>query len=252
MTSKPKKASVQKSLEKDFRALSQECVDAFMSDVSAEATISEKLVKAYILFRRLRNDPLMAKLHQDEGLELPDYTAAWPEFSDYVKITFRLGLQRTEEDKARYAATNSGTRENKQSGYAAALLRLHVEFEENELRYKHDTEDQLLAFHHEHKGIEGAREWRAKMKTKGVTAPGSSAQAPHQKSITIAEAARAWINRHGLHLICKTTVHSGKTRTVPGAIEFDADGFPSSYGTTTISCVCSGSRLIIYDAFDPH
>ena len=221
----PAMVPAQPSLEQNFRAFSKECVGAFMADVGAEQKISEKLVKAYILFRSLRHDPLMANLHKEEGLALPNYTDVWPDFTTYVQITFRLGLQRTKADMARYAATNHGTRRNRQTGYVAALLRLHVEFEENALRYKYNAEVQLLAYHNDQNGIEGARAWRAKRGAIEPTASGSPPHAPQQDGITIAQAACDWIAHHALHLISATTIIKGKTRTCPGDIQFDADGF---------------------------
>lgn len=169
-----------------FEEVAKRYVDEYaMADARADATISEKLVKAYILFQHLRHDPLMAKLHQEEGLDLPDYGAALPEFTNFVKLTCRLGLQRTAEDKARYAAANEGTRKNKQSGYVATLQRLHVEFEENAIRYEHNMEAQLLAYHQEHNGIEGAREWRAKRGAKEPIATGSPVRVQQRDSVTI-------------------------------------------------------------------
>ncbi|MBN9048788.1 MAG: hypothetical protein J0H78_04950 [Rhizobiales bacterium] len=218
-------SSIPDPLEAEFRALSDECVAACLAQVAADAKVSEKLVKVYLSWRGLRGTPFMAQLHQEEGFSLPDYHAAAPDFVPFTKITFRLGLQRTPEDKKRLAQMNSGTRRNKQTGYVASLVRLHAEYEEHRRRYASDPYEQLLAFHEEAGGIEGAREWRVQQnvqptskKRKGV------ALVALNNSVSIHDRARQWIDDNVVAKITKITILSAGRKTKVGAVQFSADG----------------------------
>jgi hypothetical protein len=220
--------SVPDPVEAEFRALSDECVQACLAQVGADATISEKLVKLYLIWRRMRGTQLMAQLHQQEDLSLPDYDDAVPDFIPFVKIAFRLDLQRTPEDKERIAHMNAGTRRNKQSGYVAVLARLHVEYEGHPRRYVRDPYEQLLGFHksEEAGGIEGAREWRAQRNrtVAGSTASRSSSGSALRTSLPAAvQAAQQWVHSRYRHVEFRTTITRGRRSFRVGKVQFDVD-----------------------------
>lgn len=213
------------TLEDEFSALSSECVVAGDLHIKAEETISEKLVKLYLLWRRLRSDQaLVVELHQREGLTAPDYSVPEPEFDTLVKIAFRIGLKRTAADKKRIAGSTGGTRRNNQTRYAASLLRLHVEFEQNERRYRTDPFGALLAFHDAEGGITRAAEWRAArnrpVRPKAANGP---VVEPAQSSMTFPAAARHAFIKNALPIGARSTIVRSGCRVDPGKLTFDAN-----------------------------
>ena len=215
-----------KSLEQQFRALSKQCVAAFDAHSAAENSASEKLVKAYLFFREIRHhQTFMAKLHQLEGIPLSDYLAAEPDFVPFVKIIFRIGLNRTDEDKRRLAASNSGTRRNIQTRYVAAIERLHVEYEGHEQRYRNNPLSGLLDFHAKNGGIAAATEWRAEANKRGQfeQAEGSKPVARNAR-MGLADVARTWVSANAFPIISKSGVKFRGHWEALGAFEFDSNG----------------------------
>lgn len=209
-------------LATDFDQLSSECVAVCEAQLAADDDLASKFSRAYLMFLRLQQNPaVFASIYEREGFKAPPTDAERPDFTTYVKVLFRLDLEKPNAtDEARYAKYGQSLR-NKVSDYAAAFERLHAEYSDNPENFRRQSEAKLKAFHIDGGGIRGAKKWRAD-KNAGVknTAVGvQTCPEPDTSAIS-----NKWLEDNALDILKKTTITTAMTVTNAGAFTCAADG----------------------------
>lgn len=236
------------SLETEFTQLSKECVEAFDQKSAADSQISFVLARAYLLWRKLGDEPtVLATIYANEGFPAP--TAGAPDFTTYLKILFRLELPApTQVDKSRYENAPP-TFGNKISGYKAVVDNLHAAYSEHPENFQREPLTKLKDIIDRDHGVSGARAARAHANaTKAAIANGLQVG---NSSFDDTSVLQSWITQNAIGALNGRRVVTTVSVANPRAIASCMD----SYQTWVVRIIGNGQGHVLavsHDNDDTH
>ena len=133
----------ERHIRNEFDKIRLEGSANYANYVRSKAELRRALVKAYLWWRDCQNEPgLLDRLYDENGLQNRAAQDNKPNFGPMLRLMFnKIDI----EDRERITIWSWGT----------AVRALHMEYEDNPKRYRHNAEGKLVSYFNEMGGISG-------------------------------------------------------------------------------------------------